>query len=45
MEVTEDISMSMFLPKPQQHPNELVRLQFKNSDAQASSTQQELEYT
>jgi hypothetical protein len=44
MEVTQDISMGMFLLKLQQHPNELVRLRFKNIDAEAPSTQQELEY-
>ena len=44
MEVTQDISMGMFLLKLQGHPNQSVRLRFKNIEAEAPSTQQELEY-
>ena len=44
MEVTQDISMGMFLLKLRQHPDERVRLRFKNIEAEAPSTQQELTY-
>ena len=44
MEVTQDISMGMFLLKLQQHPGQLVGLRFKNIEAASPSTQQELAY-
>ena len=44
MEVTQDISMGMFLLKLQQHPTQRIRLRFKNIEAEAPATQQELEY-